>query len=345
MSQQSQETQTIFDFPGAKSSVWSHFGFYKKTTDGDSPTDELDKTYAICRQCHSNVKYIGNTINLQSHISKHHFTYPYKSHTTHTQPKLVDFMKKLPNNSPKAMALTKAVAVHLFSDMRPISTVESSSFREILREAEPKYTLPSRTSFRESILPKMYDDTRAKVKQEITKAMDVSLTTDCWTSNVTQSYMTVTAHLMCNWQLQNFVLRTRELPGSHTSENLYDALMESFNEWGINPICIVSDNASNIVKAVSKFDQTSTHHLPCFAHTLNLVVKAGIAANRQLTVLLTRCRQLVGFFKKRALATNMLHTKQQRMGYPEHKLIQDVDTRWNSTYEMLERILEQTVPG
>ncbi|XP_011410530.1 PREDICTED: zinc finger BED domain-containing protein 4-like [Amphimedon queenslandica] len=35
------------------------------------------------------------------------------------------------------------------------------------------------------------------------------------------------------------------------------------------------------------------------------------------------------------------HLNQKRLNLPEHKLIQQVDTRWNSTYYMLERYLEQ----
>ena len=55
--------------------------------------------------------------------------------------------------------------------------------------------------------------------------------------------------------------------------------------------------------------------------------------------LLAKCRRLVGHFKHSALATNGLEEKQKALGFkqPLH-LIQEVATRWNSTFHMLQRL-------
>ncbi len=39
--------------------------------------------------------------------------------------------------------------------------------------------------------------------------------------------------------------------------------------------------------------------------------------------------------------TAVLKEKQRLLGIPEHKLKQDMITRWNSSFDMLERFLEQ----
>ena len=52
-------------------------------------------------------------------------------------------------------------------------------------------------------------------------------------------------------------------------------------------------------------------------------------------------RKLVGHFKHSALAMSSLKEKQKALNVPEHTLIQDVVTRWNSTYFMLDRLLEE----
>ena len=73
-----------------------------------------------------------------------------------------------------------------------------------------------------------------------------------------------------------------------------------------------------------------------FAHTFN----KGLDAN-SLNQLLSLARKLVGHFKHSALATAALRQKQEQMNVPKHHLIQDVVTRWNSTFLMFQRLVEQ----
>ena len=78
--------------------------------------------------------------------------------------------------------------------------------------------------------------------------------------------------------------------------------------------------------------------VPCFGNTLQLCVAKGLSAVSRLTAI---ARKLVGHFKHSSLAMTSLDEKQKTLNIQEHKLIQDVITRWNSTYFMLERLIEQ----
>ena len=49
-----------------KADVWVHFGFKKKKESYD-----LDKSLAVCKVCHTKVKYSGNTTNLRAHLKRH----------------------------------------------------------------------------------------------------------------------------------------------------------------------------------------------------------------------------------------------------------------------------------
>lgn len=81
--------------------------------------------------------------------------------------------------------------------------------------------------------------------------------------------------------------------------------------------------------------------LRCTGHTLQLVINAALKyPGIEKAVGAARC--LVEHFKKSELASSKLREKQQQMNTPEHSLVQDVSTRWNSTCYMIR--LEQRWP-
>ncbi|KAK0142408.1 hypothetical protein N1851_019852 [Merluccius polli] len=56
------ERRVIKNVPEAwKADIWAHFGFYKVN-------GKLDKTYAVCKTCHSKIKHVGNTTNFKNHV-------------------------------------------------------------------------------------------------------------------------------------------------------------------------------------------------------------------------------------------------------------------------------------
>ena len=129
---------------------------------------------------------------------------------------------------------------------------------------------------------------------------------------------------------------------SHTAANLAEVLSSAVTYWdlkrmGKNP-SITTDNASNIVNGVR--DANLYPHVRCFAHTINLATQRGLKV-AQMDRLLGRVHRIVSFFHRSAVASATLKGKQTMLSIPEHKLIQDVSTRWNSSYEMLSRYLEQ----
>lgn len=138
-------------------------------------------------------------------------------------------------------------------------------------------------------LPELYNMVRNRVLAELEQAAHVALTTDLWTSRAHKSYITVTAHFITKeFQMIARVLNTVEVPESHTAINLASRLRQIVDDWQITGkiSCIVTDNASNIIKAV--LEHLDWRHIPCFAHTLNLVYKDSISEVAQLEVLITK---------------------------------------------------------
>lgn len=73
---------------------------------------------------------------------------------------------------------------------------------------------------------------------------------------------------------------------------------------------------------------------------MNLVAKA-ITSAEEIKDALSSGRRLVSHFKHSSLACEKLEEEQRKEGLPTHKLLQDVSTRWNSSFYMAQRLLEQ----
>ena len=164
-----------------------------------------------------------------------------------------------------------------------------------------------------------------------------SLTTDFWSSCNSQSYITVTCHFID--ELRSYCLNTYQVKLAHTAENIASELKVIAQQWNITDkiSCVVSDNAANIVAAIWL---TGWKALPCFAHMLNLVVQESVVKDFELAELQQKCRRVVTYFKQSLNANNKLGEIQKQVG-GEEKLIQDVVTRWNSTFYMFERLVQE----
>lgn len=158
----------------------------------------------------------------------------------------------------------------------------------------------------------------------------------------TESYQTTTAHFINkDWELKSVVLQTLKTEGTHTGEAIADHLEQMRKKW--MPLVVptaVTDNAANEKKA---FDILKWHRFGCYGHRINLTVKKALQVN-EVSRIVGKGRKLVTLFHQSSSLSDLLKAKQSLVLQGEsihHKLIQDVPTRWNSTYLMLSRLLEQ----
>jgi hAT family C-terminal dimerisation region len=140
------------------------------------------------------------------------------------------------------------------------------------------------------------------------------------------------------WELVALPLECAPFNGSHTAARMLTKIEQMLARSNISTervSAIVMDNAANAKLAgeMAPFDS-----LPCTPHTLQLTVKK-ILDDPAIAKLLKVVRKIVGAFKHSALKVEELRHEQKQLGLKLLKLIQDVRTRWSSTYLMLHNFL------
>ncbi|KAM8971960.1 zinc finger BED domain-containing protein 4-like [Pelodytes ibericus] len=252
--------------------------------------------------------------------------------------------------------------------------IDGEPFKQLMAAVSPQYHLSSRSTFSRRIIPSLYQSCVGVVKEELSKAagQSVHFTTDLWSAPSGQhAFLSLTAHW---WQpgvsheattslapgssrmggsasvdqqgYRSFLLHAEVMDENHTSENILHAIKRMVSHWvgaeadtNVEVGFVVTDRAANMLKALRDGNIVGVR---CAAHILHLVVKSSIPdGSNRIARVIDHCRRIAGHFHRSVKASHLLRQEQEKAGLPTHCLQQDVVTRWNSTLEMLERILEQ----
>ena len=100
--------------------------------------------------------------------------------------------------------------------------------------------------------------------------------------------------------------------------------------WDIN---INRDNAFNMKAGMLLLESSS---VPCFIHTLQLIIKDSLFTENNISVLIAKARQTVGHFNHSSTTCDKLKIIQVTLDSSLSMqkallLVQYVETRWNST--------------
>lgn len=245
-------------------------------------------------------------------------------------------------NDHRSMAIHQKVMNMIAVDNQPFIIAEDQGFIELLAHIQPNYMLPSRRYFSDVMLANAYDQVKARLACELepVNAPYLSFTSDIWTSqHSVESFVSLTAHwINKNFERRNAVLNAKHFPGSHTGGNIEHMISNMMTEWGISEErqhILVRDGAANMALGIRLASISSVH---CFLHQLDLVVRDSILSQRTIIDLCAKVRRICTHFNHSSLARGELKILQAEQGvklplFP----VQDVATRWNSTYLMLER--------
>ncbi|CAH1371900.1 unnamed protein product [Tenebrio molitor] len=298
----------------------------------------MDSPIAICGK---KLKTSGNTTNLLGHVSRMH-----KNHVAEDVKTAEEVnQNKSTNNEIEPESNQGATSADTNNNMsNTISYVLCGKcwISKFLQRVLPLYTLPSRKTF-SRLLDSRYETISRIFRDRLQNIDNYTLTADIWTeTHQTISFLGITLHYLEGSTIKTVNLCVHHLEKRHTAENISEILKMECENWNIKYnkiLAIVTDNGQNMVKAACDTFGLKVH-VHCFAHTLNLVSENAIKSETTISEVIDKVKRIVTYFKQSCIAAEALRAKQIESGTSEPlKLIQCVDTRWNSKFYMLERFL------
>jgi hypothetical protein len=218
-------------------------------------------------------------------------------------------------------------------------------------------------------LQSIVQDRQKDILRMLPQYAKLSIGLDCWTSPFKQAFMAITGYFLDQeWNYREVLLGFEPLEGPHTGMNLGLVLSETLQKHHISDriMAITTDNASNNQTMIASLQETNPSttviRIPCMAHVMQLSLNrllGQMKANPQNdTVDMVWSEELNQSAHTRAKKRNIANTlykvrnlaiyinasSQRRAAFlklqakqPGLVPIQDVRTRWNSTFLMLQR--------
>jgi hypothetical protein len=318
---------------------------------------------AKCKYC--GTEYSGKSSSGTGHLKRHALVCGKKKQTDRMSQSL---LKYNPDGSIHHWEYKESVArielCRLIAKMDlPLGFGESNAFEEyITRAHNPRFSKSSRqTTTRDFV--KHFDDCRAKLKGTLLSSVSsVCLTSDIWSGNAKEDYISVVAHFVnADWELEKRLLALRLIDESHTGAAIAERISMVVEEYDLtNKIfAITLDNASSNSSAMDilspifsgyilaalppdatedevKEERSLFMHQRCACHIINLTVKSGM-------------KRLKPYIEDFRTAISFLNSSNQRIaafksfcacnGVRPRKFGLDMDVRWNSTYLMLKHVV------
>ena len=135
----------------------------------------------------------------------------------------------------------------------PLSVVESKFFRSFVEKLDPKYQMPSRKHLSTKLIHEKSEEVKTMVKERLAKAGSVCLTVDLWSNRQMKGFLGITGHYISisDWVLNSVMICCKRFKDKHSAENIRHEYGETVTAFNISDkiTCIVSDNASNMIKS------------------------------------------------------------------------------------------------
>ena len=229
---------------------------------------------------------------------------------------------------------------------QPLQVSECNEFRDLCKSLNKRCPVIGRERLGR-LLKNEYYQCQHKMTL-ILKGRHFALTTDAWTSIAKVGYVTCTAHFIDRdtWKLHSVVLGLYEKTGRSRAVDCVEYAEKQMEVYHLEypyMTCVVTDTEATMVAAGRLFvehaenQNSKTKWHGCIDHLLELVTGLAFSDSPETLGTMSACRSIINFFNSSTQAMSKLLSKQ--VAGRAVKPIQDVVTRWWSTYSMVDRLL------
>ncbi|KAM5527860.1 transposase-like protein [Fusarium oxysporum f. sp. phaseoli] len=267
-----------------------------------------------------------------------------------------------------------SVGLVIDSDV-PFTIFEHSFLRKIFNHFDcdlvPQMAWSGSSVTRE--IHRLFEAKRDTIKAELRNALTaVHISFELWKSPNRFAIMAVFAHFIDQLgHQQSRLLALRRQSGAHSGENLASSLIDIVHEWEIEGRvgCAISDNMmandTCLYYMYQRLDPSmrsvdiKARRMRCYGHTLNLVARAflfgkdaeSFELESDINGMRGLLRNIVKFIRSSPQRSEQFKRVAREQDHEEYRLCEEStaelevvmnnETRWNSTYMMIERALRK----
>lgn len=246
--------------------------------------------------------------------------------------------------------IATSVVAHLITTPLPASSFHSAlplilqfvdypELKALVAQLNKKAKVPTRKALKDKM-----EDIKKTLESEVALMLDdefVAITTDGWTSRSTETYMSLTvAYIDTEWTLRHLSLDCLKHTGSTLGEDLAESITNMIKRHDLTGrvVACVTDCEPSMVKAGRLLEVGGEmEHVGCCNHRMESTTSSVF--NGKSLGAVAKARGLVGRYKRSSQMTARLEEMRRILQMQELQVMQDVETRWWSTWAMIVRLL------